>query len=231
MADDEEQTSVEESEEKTRRKLSGDLAYSSTPGGLDRVLQGIIRAQKPQKVDSNYIATVLAVTGGTGRAQLPLLKKLGVIEAGGAPTTLYDEFRNEKKRSRAAFRMLQNGYKSLFGVNAHVHKAEESEVENIIAQVTGADAEDPIIHTIYACFDKVRKFINPAENVYDTESEGEQEPEKEKKNPKPEEVEEPNGRKIGLTYQINIVLPQSGNIDTYNMIFKSLRENLLGWER
>lgn len=231
MADDDEQVAAEDGEEKTRRRLSGDLTYSSTPGGLERVLQGIIKAQKPQKVDSNYISTVLAVTGGTGRAQLPLLKKLGVIEAGGSPTSLYDEFRNEKKRSRAAFRMLQNGYKSMFEVNAHVHKAEESEVENIIAQVTGADADDPIIHTIYACFDKVRKFINPAENVYDLEKDVDPDADKQRERPKPDSDEESSGRKIGLTYQINIVLPQSGNIDTYNMIFRSLRENLLGWER
>jgi hypothetical protein len=228
MADDD-VSEADESEKKGRRKISGDLTYNSTPGGLERTLQGIIKAQKPQKVDVNYIQTVLQVAGGTGGAQLPVLKKLGIVDSSGTPSKIYDDFRNEKKRSHAAFQMLQNGYKSIFEVNAHAHKAPESEVENIIAQVTGLDADDPIIHTIYACFDKVRGFINPAENVYDALPEDAVEDGDTREKPE-DRRRDRRERDIGLTYQINIVLPQSGNIDTYNLIFKSLRENLLDWE-
>ncbi|EUB97595.1 hypothetical protein PMI07_000155 [Rhizobium sp. CF080] len=36
-----------------------------------------------------------------------------------------------------------------------------------------------------------------------------------------------SGVKLGLSYQINIVLPETENIAVFNAIFKSLRDNLL----
>ncbi len=217
-------------QKKERRKISGDLAYNTTPGGLERTLQGIIKAAKPPKVDVNYIQTVLSVAGGTGSNQYPTLKKLGIIDNSGSPTQIYDDFRNEKRRSRAAFQMLQNGYASIFEVNAHAHKAPQTEVENIIAQVTGLDADDALIRTIYACFEKVRNFINPNENVYEPIAPDDEEKEDAPKGSGDQKAIR-HASNIGLTYSINIVLPQSGNIDTYNMIFKALRENILDWEK
>ncbi|KCZ92317.1 DUF5343 domain-containing protein [Hyphomonas johnsonii] len=235
MSVDDDGENTDDNKDKTRRKLGGDLTYNSTPGGLERTLQGIIRAQKPPKVDTSYIQTVLGVKGGTGSAQVGTLKKLGLIDQSSSPTELYDQFRSDRQRSKAAFQMLNNGYQSLFGVSSQIHRAPETEVEDVIAQVTGLDKDDALIRTIYACFDKVRSFINPSDNVYEDEAE-----EKEKESPAKEKKENEgrlsqekigSSQAIGLTYSINIVLPQSGNIDTYNMIFRSLRENILDWQK
>lgn len=226
--DDNKKTSTED--KPVRKKLDGDLTYNSTPGGLERTLRAIITAQKPQKVDAKYIQTTLAVKGGTGSNQVASLKKLGIINSDGSPTEIYDRFRNDNMRSHAAFAMLKKGYAAIFEVNAHAHKASEDEVQNIIAQVTGLDKDDPLIKTIHSCYDKVRNFIDPSINVYETPTD---DIKGDNLSSDTQTVQSTTNSgavgTIGLNYQINIVLPQSGNIETYDMIFRSLRNNLLDW--
>ena len=41
------------------------------------------------------------------------------------------------------------------------------------------------------------------------------------------EKEQPNGRNIGLTVRVEVNLPADGSQETYDMIFRSIRENLI----
>ncbi|MBA3448023.1 MAG: hypothetical protein H0T56_10525 [Pseudaminobacter sp.] len=76
---------------------------------------------------------------------------------------------------------------------------------------------------MYSTFDAIKSFID-SDPTKATEA-------------RPDEVTTPHDRsvpdqaggkmKLGLSYQINIVLPETENIAVFNAIFKSLRDNLL----
>lgn len=141
----------------------------------------------------------------------------------GTPTSLYSKFKTEGGRSQAAYEGLRNAYGELFKRNEYIYRADEGVVKDVLVEITGLKRSDPIIRLMYSTFDAIKVFI---------ESEPAKAPE-----PKTDEEATPQDRgvsdksgdslKLGLSYQINIILPETENIAVFNAIFKSLRDNLL----
>ena len=185
-----------------------------------------MEAERPEKFSANYMETVLKLTGGAARAVPPFLKKMQFIGSDGAPTNLYSKFKTDGGRSQAAYEGLKNAFSELFRRNEYVHKADESGVKDVIVEITGLKKNDHIVRLMYASFDAVRGFISGSVSA----SEVEQENPVQLVNSEPS-LNEPemlgNRGGIGLSYQINIVLPETEKIEVFNAIFRSLRENLL----
>ena len=170
------------------------------------------------------MATVLALTGGSARQVPPFLKKLHFISGDGSPTPLYSKFKTDGGRSQAAYEGLRNGFAELFKRNEYVHTADENAVKDIIVEVTGLRKTDPIVRIIYGSFDAVRGFITSEISHSSAPTDAESNIET-KLVRQVESTRESVG--IGISYQINIVLPETENIAVFNSIFKSFRENLL----
>jgi len=213
-------------EKSDRREIKGGIPYSTSPGVLKKALELIIPAERPDQFGANYMATILKLSGGSARAVPPFLKKMQFIGPDGTPTLLYSKFKTDSGRSQAAYDGLKNSFGELFRRNEYIHKADESSVKDTIVEITGLRRTDHIVRLMYASFDAVRSFItgevsgqsdsNSAESENDggvTHSRG--------------EGGGNSGMKLGLSYQINIVLPETENIAVFNAIFKSLRDNLL----
>jgi hypothetical protein len=170
------------------------------------------------------MATILKLTGGSAKAVPPFLKKMQFINPDGSPTQLYSKFKTDGGRSQAAYEGMKNAFVELFKRNEYIHKATENSVKDLIVEITGLKKTDKIVRLIYSTFDAIRGFIsgevsNPVEEV--TEDMNQLSPIK-----KPE-TDLSYAQKIGLSYHINIVLPETENIGVFDAIFKSLRSNLL----
>ncbi|WP_434723624.1 DUF5343 domain-containing protein [Mesorhizobium sp. RIZ17] len=192
---------------------------------LKKALDSIILAERPEKFGASYMTTILKMTGGAARAVPPFLKKTQFIGADGTPTILYSKFKTDGGRSQAAFDGLKNAFSELFRRNEYIHRADENSVKDTIVEITGLKKSDQIVRMMYGSFDAIRSFITAdiskvSESTND-ESIFESLP--------ASEVTGRPGRDIGigLSYQINIVLPETENIAVFNAIFKSLRDNLL----
>ena len=206
------------------REIKGGIPYTASPGVLKRALELIIPAERPDKFGANYMATILKLTGGGARQVPPMLKKMQFIGADGTPTLLYSKFKTDSGRSQAAYDGLRNSFAELFRRNEYIHKADENSVKDTIVEITGLKKTDPILRQMYATFDAIRGFVGS-----DVSGSYEQ---------KVEIVDDSNiqtradfgpitGPALGLSYQINIVLPETENVAVFNAIFRSLRENLL----
>lgn len=218
----------EQKEKLERREIKGGIPYSTSPGVLKKALEQIIAAERPDKFGANFMETILRLTGGSARAVPPFLKKMQFINADGTPTILYSKFKTDSGRSQAAYEGLKNAFGELFRRNEYIHKANENSVIDTIVEITGLQKNDNIIRLMYSSFDAVRNFISAdVSNAVEPE----------KQSPKREqESDVENDRdfdpaagkvKLGLSYQINIVLPETENVAVFNAIFRSLRENLL----
>jgi hypothetical protein len=212
-------------EKAEQREIKGGLPYTTAHGVLKKALDAIITAERPDKFSANYMATVLGLTGGSARQVPPFLKKLHFITGDGSPTQLYSKFKTDGGRSQAAYEGLRTGFAELFKRNEYIHKADENAVKDIIVEVTGLRKADPIVRMIYGSFDAVRGFVSS-----DVASSNEQS--KPDKNADPTVSSQNSDVNVdrlgvGLSYQINIVLPETDNIAVFNSIFKSLKENLL----
>lgn len=205
-----------------KKVIKGNLPYTPAPGVFKKTLEGIVTAGQPDRFTSNFMDTMLGVTGGSSRYVPPLLKKMNFLTSDGTPTDLYTSFRTEGSRSSAAFAGLKNAFGELFQRNEFIHKANEPEVRDHIVAITGLTKNDTYVSYIWATFKVVRDFITGdpvAEPKVETVTgadglvQG--------------AVRLEGGARVGLVNNINIVLPESTNINVYNLIFQSLRANLL----
>lgn len=210
-------------EKAERREIKGGIPYSTYPGTLKKALDGIIAAERPDKFTPNFMETILGIRGGAARSVPPLFKKMQFLGPDGSPTQLYSKFKTEGGRSQAAFEALRNAFSELFRRNEYIYKADESAVKDILVEITGLKRGDQIIRLMYTTFEAIKSFVdNDPVRATEIRSDDLAPP------------TETNGEavtlgavKLGLSYQINIVLPETENIAVFNAIFKSLRENLL----
>lgn len=214
-----------------RRDIPGNLLYTTTPGSLKSVLDQVQKAEVPEKFSKDFIAQILGIKGGSAAQQISTLKRMGLVAADGTPTERYSRFRSDMDRSAAALEALKAGYNAIFQKNTFAHTLSDSEIKDIVAQITGLKKNDAIVGYITGTFDRIKGYITDKNAGISSPRESE--------NTESSQIMDSNGISQfnsaspigGLNYVINITLPQSNNIDTYNMIFKSLRENILDWHR
>lgn len=217
---------------KSPRRIPGNLTYITNHGTVKTVLEKIITASKPDKFSQDYLATVLGMSGGGARAVIPILKRVGFLTSDGTPTELYSKFRTDSGRPEAALGALRAGFAELFRRNEHIYAATEAKLTDAIVEITGLKKDDPVVRAIRGTFQVFRKYLPPGFTSADVgkysaqeSPASENEIEVEKVIQRHQKVDD--GIPFGLSYQINIVLPETKDIEVYNSIFRSLRDNLL----
>lgn len=213
-----------EDKAKPRRTIGGSLPYTTSVGVLHSILTKLTEAERPDKFSADFVDKVLGHSGGSARAAIPILKKIGLLHTDGSPSENYGQFKSDSNRSFAALTALKEGFSEIFKISEYAHRASESDLKDIIEQVTGLPKGDPIIGYILGTFNALNKFIDDdvrAASINLDASEHKA------------EIKESNtavigeAQSIGLSYQINIVMPETTDIKVYDAIFKSLKENLL----
>lgn len=204
--------------------MSTKLPYLSSPGTLGTALSRLKAAATPAKVTNDFVATKLQIKGGAGRAIPPFLKKIGFVAGDGAPTPLYQRFRNDSTSGAAAAEALRIGYKGLYEVNEYAHNLGDKELKGLVLQVTGLEDKNRVVDLTISTFKKLKGVAD-----FDASADaGEDVAEEQATSPKSElGVLRPG---FNIAYTINLNLPPSTNIEVFNAIFKSLKENLLRGE-
>lgn len=213
-------------EKAARRKIPGGLPYTSSPGVLRRVLEKIPTSEKPGIFTTDFLGTVMGTTGGAARPIIPILKATGLLNQAGAPSELYAQFQTEAGRPAAALQALRNGFGEIFRRNQYAHRAEEAALIDVIVAITGLPKKEGIVRYILTTFQAFQETAKLARE--DTPPEELAEP------GQSDEVQPPASQgKLGgsgplqLAYNINVVLPETTNVEVYNAIFRSLKANLL----
>ncbi len=207
--------------------MAASLPYLSSPGTIDSLLKKIKEAATPARFTTDFVTTVLQFKGGTGASMPPLLKKIGLLNTDGTPTPLYDRLRNDASTGTALADAVRIGFKPLYKVNEYAHKLTDTDLKGLIVQVTGLEKDNRVVELTFGTLKRLIKHADfsgqstPAPGPVPTEAKAvAQDP---AFNPEALTV----ARSIGLSYTINLNLPATTNIEVFNAIFKSLRENLL----
>jgi hypothetical protein len=160
---------------------------------------------------------------------IPLLKRLGFLDAANTPTQSYKDFREPSLSGLVMAERLRDAYSLLFKANEYAWKLAKPELMSKLRSLTGAAEDDANIPNVASTFLELAKLAKweggPAKpKPAGTDSQGaaggaggsERESGR-------EELE--GGLRLG--YTINLNLPATTEIEVFNAIFKSLRENLL----
>jgi hypothetical protein len=201
------------------------LPYVNAYNSIPKLFAGIKSAAVPPKVSQNFLESVLDLKSSSHRALIPLLKKLGLIDSGNAPTQSYKDFRERPGPVMAE--RLREAYKPLFTANEYAWKLTKPELQAKLTSLSGAADDDATIPAVTSTFLELSKLAKWEGWIPER-----REPETAGANrtgvgapPSGTGKELPNG--FALSYTINLNLPATTEIEVFNAIFKSLRDNLL----
>lgn len=62
--------------------------FMNAYGLVPKILDKIIEAQQPERFTQDFLSTKLGFSGGSARAMIPLLKRVGFLSSDGVPTQL-----------------------------------------------------------------------------------------------------------------------------------------------
>ncbi|QNQ08588.1 DUF5343 domain-containing protein [Sphingomonas alpina] len=227
MASEQEAAAAPANSEKTaRRKIPGGLPYTSSPGVLKRILEKIPTSEKPGIFNTDFLGTVMGATGGAARPIIPILKATGILNQTGAPTELYAQFQTEAGRPAAALKALRNGFAEVFRRNQYAHKAEEAALIDVIVAITGLPKKEGIVRYILTTFQAFQDYAKQAREDAGSDEQGEPGQPYDGA-PSPADQNAGGNGRLQLAYNINVVLPETTNVEVYNAIFRSLKANLL----
>ena len=213
--------------------MAESLPYVVQVGTLKKAFDKIKAASTPDLFNADYLGDTLGMKGGNARAIIPFLKKAGFLSANGAPTDLYRQFRNPAASRQAMREALQKAYAALFAKNENVHKLTDPDLKGLVLEATGLDSDSRVVSAVTSTFKLLKSLASfdgtptPNAALAVTEPPSQVTPPTSTP-PQPHEppaAEVPIG--MNLSYTINLNLPSTPDINVFNAIFRSLRENLL----
>lgn len=207
--------------------------YVNAYGKIGDILGGIKSAAVPPKFTQDFLSTVLGLTSSSYRAMIPLLKRLNFLDVNSVPTQAYKDYRDESNSKYVLAKQIKDAYSGLFSAHEYAHKLKKDEVTSKLKTVLGISDDDANLPYVVGTFLELIKHADF------------EEPKKGKEKKKPKEDDEGEGEqdskppgfgngvppdrnmKLGISYTINLNLPATTEIEVFNAIFKSLKENLL----
>lgn len=212
------------------------IPYVTAPGNVTKALNAIANAATPERISQDFVKEVLKIPGGSGDQMTAYLKKIGLANADGSPTSTYKKFRNSSTRGEASAEILRHGYAELYKHNEYAHEMSESKLKGLIIEVTGHEHDSSAVTCAVSCFKNIKAFADfSAQNrgeLVDGSSEDESSAQQTRSQHQHNTNTQTNlggssGIGLNLGYTINLNLPATSDIAVFNAIFKSLKENLL----
>jgi len=197
-------------------------AYNSIP----KLFAGIKAAAVPPKVTQDFLESVLELKSSSHRALIPLLKKLGFIDQANVPTQAYRDFREDALSGGIMAQKLREAYSTLFAANEYANKLNRADLLSKLRSITGAAEDDAYVPAVASTFQELSKLANWDGAPASRQREGIRSADGDKV-VTPKENDSQTLTTFGLSYTINLNLPATTEIEVFNAIFKSLRENLL----
>ncbi len=199
-------------------------AFNSIPILFSKIRE----ASVPTKFTNDYLGSMLGLKSSSHRALIPLLKRIDFLDAAGSPTTAYREYRGEQGKSHILAEKIRKAYGDLYQSSEFLHTLDKKEIENKLVTLTGASKTDQAVPAVASTFlelVKLADFSDTPTKVLPPKMEEDKDSNKKPENNKFQETI--NQGNFGLSYTINLNLPPTTEIEVFNAIFKSLRENLL----
>jgi hypothetical protein len=200
--------------------------YLVSTKNLDEVLNKIIDGVAPDKFNVEHLKSI-GFGSSSDRAVVPLLKDLGFLAGDGAPLPRYHAFRDRSRSKAVMAEALREAYEDVFHIREVPTQADRPAIEGLFK--SKHNSSDKVAQmqamTFFALLRTADLKAAPSTlKVPDSVN-----------RPDPEEQTkiEPEARQLTgsltteLHYTIQVHLPATKDIEVFNAIFRSLRENLL----
>jgi hypothetical protein len=203
------------------------LPYITSPGSIDKALNGIKAAAVPERISQDFVKTIQKIPGGSGAQMTSFLKKIGLANSDGTPSDIYRRFRNSASSGAAIAAAIRAGYAPLFVRNEFMHELSDANLLGLVVEETGEAHDSNAVKLTVSCIKHLKAFANFGGG-------GEQAVVPMVKiEPSPQEsgsMKQDSANKtlgFNLGYTINLNLPATSDAAVFDAIFKSLKQHLL----
>lgn len=196
--------------------------YMISNNKIGSILSKIRSAAKPATFTHQFLKQ-LGFSSSNDRAIIPLLKHLGFIAEDGTPSEFYLRLKDNTDWQFVLGERIQTLYKELFHINTEIYKSNDDEIKGAFSRITGKDENS--VNRYTATFKALISLAKFGASPKLSESEkSKQKTEDQLSNNVSTNKHLSN---IDLCHNIQIHLPATSDVNVYNAIFKSIRENLL----
>ncbi len=213
--------------------MTHDLPYTTAYGKIGQLFDRISKAKIPDAFTVKYLNQSIGLKSTNDRSLIPLLKKLGFVDAAGKPTKDFSRLKNGPTAKIAIAEGINRAYAPLYEANESAHTLPPEELKGLIAQVSGA--EESLIRFIVGTLNNLVKLADFSESkeVTKHESEEKEETDAHRADQHNAGTQSNGGGKDGRSefkpdfrFNIEIHLPSNGTEETYLAIFNALRKSL-----
>lgn len=207
-------------------------AYLTTQKNLAAILDAIKNAQAPKQFTRRFLDG-LGFKGSSDRLIIGVLKALGFLDDKGQPTQRYFRYLDASQSKKILAEGIREAYADLFEINVNANTLSRNDLINKMKTLSQGQLTDSVLDKMALTFkalSSLADFSEPASAgvVEDQESTSgvvsdagttPQDP-LSRLNPKDE-------MKLGLVYNIQLVLPESRDPAVYDAFFQSFRKHML----
>lgn len=201
--------------------------FMNSTGLIGKIFEKIQQAKVPPRYTQDFQSTVLGFGSGSARPFIPFLKRLNFIQSDGTPTELYTRFRNADSSGAAMAEAMRIGFADIFQKNEFANDLTDDKLKNLVVEVTGKEPGDGTVSAIVGSFKACKQLADFEGADAAKKKKEDQAPDITKSLVKYEPERKQSGRDIRIGYTININLPETTNVEVYNAIFASIKQNLL----
>lgn len=197
--------------------------YVGNYGQIGTVLKAMRDGQAPEKFTRQYLKD-LGFASSNFHPMIPLLKGLGFLSDEGEPTQRYHDYRDESKSKTVLGQAIKEAYSDLFVIKANPVASDKPAIQGKFK--SSFNSSDRVAELMSATFFSLLENATisvappaapPSEKPKDLESAPFDRAEKER----------PRSGPLNLSYNIQIHLPATKDIEVYNAIFKSIKGHLI----
>jgi hypothetical protein len=200
--------------------------FINSTGLIGKIFEKIQQAKVPPRYTTDFQSTVLGFGSGSARPFIPFLKRLGFIQSDGTPTDLYTRFRNADSSGAAMADAMRIGFAEIFQKNEFANDLSDDKLKNLVVEVTGKEPNDGTVTAIVSSF-KACKQLADFEGADAARKERIEPLDISKSLVKHDPTKSKSNHDVRIGYTINVNLPETTNVEVYNAIFSSIRQNLL----
>ncbi|EQA46553.1 hypothetical protein LEP1GSC050_0113 [Leptospira broomii serovar Hurstbridge str. 5399] len=199
--------------------------YINSVKNVPAIMKKIIEGTAPEKFTTEHLKKI-GFPSSNDRALIGVFKDLGFLDESGTPTQRYHNYRNTHTSRQVLGEALKEAYSEIFHINENPSGGDKPAIiglfkskHNVGDQVAGYMA-----NTFLSLLDLSDITATPksAKSKETTSEDVEL-----VKQTELSDVPLKTSISANLRYNIEIHLPSTKDIEVYNSIFKSLRENLL----
>ena len=194
--------------------------YTQSYKKIPEFFEAIQKAVVPEKFTTRFLAETLKFKGTNDRPLTSILKSLDFIDVNGAPTEKYFNYKNKDIASAILGKSIKNCYSTLYQTDEEFHKLSDDKIKGYFESTTGKESKNKILSYMTKTFIELKnlaRFDEKSNGIEIGKSTQEEIPIQNNQ----------NSKNFVLSHTIVVNLPSTTDQKVYDVLFKSMKENLL----